>query len=91
MATGLPIVATNVGAVHEVVEDGQTGLLVPPDDPRALAARIEELLDDPERRSAIGLDGRRQYERRFSMSALLSARLGAYSRVLARRGNRATL
>jgi glycosyltransferase involved in cell wall biosynthesis len=90
MATGLPIVATNVGAVHEVVEDGRTGFLVPPDDPQALAAQIAALLDDPERRMTIGLDARREYERRFSMAALLSARLAAYSRVLARRSKAST-
>ncbi|MCW4051993.1 MAG: glycosyltransferase family 4 protein, partial [Candidatus Bathyarchaeota archaeon] len=46
MACGLPIVATDVGGVPEIVVDGVNGLLVPPRDPRALAKAIEYVLDD---------------------------------------------
>ena len=49
MATGTPVVATNVGGLPEIVEDDRTGLLVPPRDPAALAAAISALLADPER------------------------------------------
>ena len=49
MATGTPVVATNVGGLPEIVEDDRTGLLVPPRDPAALAAGIGALLADPER------------------------------------------
>jgi glycosyltransferase involved in cell wall biosynthesis len=49
MATGTPVVATDVGGLPEIVENGRTGLLVPPRDPAALAAGISALLDDPER------------------------------------------
>jgi glycosyltransferase involved in cell wall biosynthesis len=86
MASGLPIVATNVGAIHEVVDDGRTGHLVPPGDPEALAVRIAGLLDDPARRQVIGFHARRDYERRFSLAGLLASRLDTYSRVLRRRG-----
>ena len=49
MSCGVPVVATTGGALPEVVgSDGETGLLVPPDDPGALAAAIGRLLDDPE-------------------------------------------
>jgi glycosyltransferase involved in cell wall biosynthesis len=47
-AAGVPVVATPVGGIRETVVDGVTGLLVPPDDPEALAAAILRLLDDPE-------------------------------------------
>jgi glycosyltransferase involved in cell wall biosynthesis len=49
MATGTPVVATNVGGLPEIVENDRTGLLVPPRDPAALAAGISALLADPER------------------------------------------
>jgi glycosyltransferase involved in cell wall biosynthesis len=49
MATGTPVVATNVGGLPEIVEHDRTGLLVPPRDPAALAAAISALLADPER------------------------------------------
>jgi glycosyltransferase involved in cell wall biosynthesis len=85
MASGLPIVATDVGAIHEVIEDGRTGLLATSDDPAALARCIGELLDSPVRRASLGSAARRAYERRFSTARLLASRLGVYSRVLARR------
>jgi glycosyltransferase involved in cell wall biosynthesis len=47
MAAGVPVVATNVGGTPEIVQDGRTGLLVPPGDPAALAAGITRVLDDP--------------------------------------------
>ena len=53
-ATGLPCVATSVGGVSEVVEDGETGLLVPPADADALAGALDKLLRDPELRSKMG-------------------------------------
>lgn len=59
MAAGLPVVATAVGGVPEVVADGETGLLVPPRDPPALAKAIERLTTDPELRAAMGAAGRR--------------------------------
>jgi glycosyltransferase involved in cell wall biosynthesis len=61
MACGVPVVATTGGALPEVVgRDGATGLLVPPDDPGALAEAIGRLLDDPELRSRLGAAGRRR-------------------------------
>jgi glycosyltransferase involved in cell wall biosynthesis len=59
MAAGLPLVATEVGGVPDVVTDGETGLLVPPRDPSALAKAIERLAADPELRAAMGAAGRR--------------------------------
>jgi glycosyltransferase involved in cell wall biosynthesis len=58
MAQGKPVVATAVGGLREVIEDGRSGVLVPPQDPPALARALEALLRDPERREAIAAAGR---------------------------------
>ena len=58
LARGRPLVATRVGAVPELVEDGRTGILVPPRDPPALAAAIRRLLETPELATTLGRAGR---------------------------------
>jgi glycosyltransferase involved in cell wall biosynthesis len=58
MSVGLPIVATKAGAIPELVEDGRHGLLVPPDDPQALAQAIQKLCDSPGLRAEYGRNGR---------------------------------
>jgi glycosyltransferase involved in cell wall biosynthesis len=58
MACGLPCVGTHVEAVPEIVRDGETGVLVPPGDPVALAGALERVLSDPARARAMGARGR---------------------------------
>jgi len=58
MASGLPVVASRVGGIPAVVADGETGLLVPPGDVDALAAALDELLADPDRRLRMGAAAR---------------------------------
>lgn len=58
MCFGLPVIATYVGGLPEIVEDGVTGILVPPDDPQALAEATLSLLRDPIRRQRMGKRGR---------------------------------
>ena len=58
MAAGRPVVATSVGGVPEFVLDGRTGLLVPPEDPAAMAAAIRSLHDAPGMAAALGAEGR---------------------------------
>jgi glycosyltransferase involved in cell wall biosynthesis len=65
MAAGKPVVASRVGGIPEYVADGETGLLVPPDDPAALADAIRTLLADPDRMTRFGLAGRRRVETLF--------------------------
>lgn len=86
MAAGLPVVATRTGGVAELVEDGETGLLVPPVDPPALAAALQRLLDDPEFRARLGAAGRARVERHFRIDSFLEAHLDLYRRALAARG-----
>ena len=63
MATARPVVSCAVSGVPELVRDGETGLLVPPDDPGALAAAIARLAADPPMRARLGALGRTLVER----------------------------
>jgi glycosyltransferase involved in cell wall biosynthesis len=65
MAEGVPVIASDVGGLAEIVEPGMTGLLVPAGDAQALAAAMKQLLDDPERRETMGAASR-QSAARFS-------------------------
>ncbi len=83
MATGLPLVATDVPGCREVVVDGVNGLLVPPKNPGALAAAIETLLKSPELRAEFGAASRRLAEERFSDQQVVSRILDLYRELLA--------
>ncbi|MBE0477485.1 MAG: glycosyltransferase family 4 protein [Coriobacteriia bacterium] len=85
MALGVPVVASRVGGLPEVVEDGVTGLLVPPSDPNALAGAILTLLADPERARRMGEAGRVRAAERSSSARLVKAHLDLYRRLLDRR------
>jgi glycosyltransferase involved in cell wall biosynthesis len=78
---GLPAVASAVGGVPEVVQDGVTGRLVPPGDQAALAAAVRELLTDPQRRQAMGLAARLRY-RRFEIAPIADSYGALYDRLL---------
>ena len=67
-ATGVPVIGTRSGGVPEFVEDGATGLLVPPLDPAALAAALDRLLSDGALRQRLAAAGRAQAERRFGLA-----------------------
>ena len=70
MLSSLPVVATRVSAVPEIVLDGETGLLAPPGDSNALAGHLATLLDDPERRRALGANGLRRAREQFSVDRM---------------------
>jgi glycosyltransferase involved in cell wall biosynthesis len=72
MAAGLPVAATAVGGVPEMVTPGRTGWLAKPADPAALAAALARLLGDPEQCRDLGRAGRRRVERDFSLSAMVN-------------------
>jgi glycosyltransferase involved in cell wall biosynthesis len=82
MAMARPVVATAVGGVPEIVRDGETGVLVPASDPRALADTVRSLLDDPARAARLGAAGRACAESRFSLTAHVDAVERVYTEVL---------
>ena len=73
MALAKPVVATRVGGNPEVVEDGRTGLLVPPEDPVALARAVRFLLDHPAEAAAMGQRARERVLRDFSLTRSVGA------------------
>lgn len=86
MAMKVPVVATRVGAVEEVVGPNECGLLVPPGDATALAQSMLELLRDPPRRAALGEAGRRRVEERFSAQQMVREIEATFERVTAHDG-----
>jgi len=72
LALEKPVVAANVGGVRDVVSDHQTGLLVPPEDPRRLADAVVELVTDPFEASVMASNGRQSVEAGFSLTGTLS-------------------
>jgi glycosyltransferase involved in cell wall biosynthesis len=85
MAAGKPIVATSTGGIPEVVEDGVTGILVPPRDDAAMAEAIVSLLKDPELRRRMGNAGLSRARERFSAERMVSETLRVYQHVRAQR------
>jgi glycosyltransferase involved in cell wall biosynthesis len=81
MARRRAVVATPVGGTPELVADGETGLLVPARDPRALADGIRSLLADPDRRRRMGEAGYRRVADRFSAAAMTGRMLEIYDEV----------
>ena len=86
MAARLPIVASGVGGILELVDDGRTGLLVPAADPHALAARICELMADPARAAALGESARSDAQARYSFDRMVAGFERVYLTELTRRG-----
>jgi glycosyltransferase involved in cell wall biosynthesis len=70
MLASRPVVATDVGSVPEAIADGETGLLVPPNDADALARAVRSLFDDPARAAALGEAARARAEASFSAQAM---------------------
>ncbi|MBW8059333.1 MAG: glycosyltransferase family 4 protein [Solirubrobacterales bacterium] len=88
MEAGRPVVATRVGGVPDLVEDGVTGLLVEPRDPEGLARAIAELLDDRTRASAMGRAGRERRRGEFSIANTVGRIEALYSELhAAKRGS----
>ncbi len=80
MSFGLPVIASRVGGIPQVVEDGANGLLVEPGDVEGLAAAIARLLEDPSLGERLGAAARSTVERRFSLDSALARLAGIYAR-----------
>lgn len=80
-ASGVPVIAGDSGGVRSAVRDGETGLVVPPDDPVALAAALRMLLHDPERRGRMGVNGRRAVEQHYHWDRVARETLAFAARV----------
>jgi glycosyltransferase involved in cell wall biosynthesis len=88
MAHGLPVVATRVGGVPEAVVHGETGLLVPPQDPAALAEALSALLRDPDLAQKMGRAGRERAASQFTLDRMVRETEALYAELLARTGQR---
>ncbi len=82
MALGVPVISTRVSAIPEVVADGETGWLVPPGDPAAIARALRAALSDPDERRRRGEAGRARLESRFTVDAMVEHTLAVYRGVL---------
>lgn len=82
MAMRKPVISTDVGGIREVVQDGISGILVPPKDPQALAHAITTLLTDPVRREEMGRQGRRIIEENFELHKMIDKVEECYEKVL---------
>lgn len=82
MAVGKPVVVTHGGGSSELVVDDETGFLVPPSNPTAVAEKVELLLGDAEKAQAMGAAGRRRLEKEFPLEGLVGNTLRMYQEVL---------
>ena len=88
MACGVPVVATDVAAVREAVDDGHTGFVVPSLDVDAMANRLRLLLSNDQLRARLGLAARTRAEQSFSLKQYLDAHLRAYDLAIAHQATR---
>ena len=82
MRCGTPVVATRVSGHAEAIEDGENGFLAPADDPRAMADRCVEILDDPALSQRLGRAAQQTFEARFRLEREVDAYLNLYRRLL---------
>lgn len=83
MAAGKPVVATDVGGCAEAVVHGETGLIVPPEDPHALAEALKWVLMHPEEARRMGEAGRRRVKANFTVDAMVEQHLAVYEKAIA--------
>src|SRR2546429_9663742 len=83
MNHGTPVIASRVGGIPDIVEDGVSGLLVPPGDADALAAAVRRLRDDPALARRLGEAGRRRVQEEVSRAGGVTPRAGLFKRAVA--------
>jgi glycosyltransferase involved in cell wall biosynthesis len=89
MASGLPVIATEVSGTRQVIVSGESGLLVPPGDTRLLAGAMLELLSNPQKARTLGIAGRQRVEKHFNAQKQASNHIALFTRALLSRRNRA--
>jgi glycosyltransferase involved in cell wall biosynthesis len=87
LASGVPVVSTEVGGIPEVIESGKTGYLVPKGSAEFLAKRILELLQDPSKAAELALSGRAMVRERFAAEKMIRAIEAVYDEALAKSGS----
>jgi glycosyltransferase involved in cell wall biosynthesis len=80
MACGTPVICTRVASMPEIVDEGVTGFIVEPGDPRALGDRLQWFADHPAEAAAMGAAGRRAVLERFQWTQVVQRCLDAYGR-----------
>jgi glycosyltransferase involved in cell wall biosynthesis len=95
MAMKLPVISTTVTGIPEIVEDGVSGVLVPPNDENALTEALIRLIEDPDRRKELGENARKRVEEKFDVNKnisryidLFAGKLRVYERGKLVRGNK---
>jgi glycosyltransferase involved in cell wall biosynthesis len=88
MLAGLPVVASNVGGIPELVEEDETGFIVPPGDPQAIAERLAFILREPEKARIMGERGRARAEKCFGMEVMANGHLHAMRTLLHHKSRR---
>lgn len=86
MRAELPVIASDVGGVSELVEEGVTGYLVPRGDAETLRARLEILIDNPELRQQMGMAGYERFIEKFTFDRMLKETVKVYEEVLQKHG-----
>jgi len=86
MAMGLPVVSSNCDGVLDIVEDGATGVLVPPKNVEGLTQAVLHLIQNPDLRRSLGEAGRRRVEERFSIETMVDRIEAVYQKVLSHAG-----
>ena len=86
MACGLPVIASDVKGIHNMIENGVTGMLVPVQDAKALSGALASLLDDKDKRTALGAAARRYAVQHFSNEVMVNAYRGLFAKLLKGKG-----
>lgn len=81
-ASGVPVVATRVGGIPEIVRDGINGLLIPPRNTKAISEAVIKLLSNPEGARRMGAEGNRIVRKEFSIESMVEGNLRVYEKVL---------
>ncbi|MEW6234330.1 MAG: glycosyltransferase family 4 protein [Candidatus Omnitrophota bacterium] len=82
MASGKPVVASRIGGIPEAIQDGETGVLVPPEDAKSLAQAIVNLLQNPSKRAAMGAAARQDVLDRFSWNRIAEQTIQFYETLM---------